>query len=329
MDVRLIDTLGNKIRRNAYVIRATELGQYINCPRNWMFMSHNGMNMEQRVRPQKLRFGIVWHAGMEAIYDGRDPFEALEKEFDLEVELIRQEMQYSPEVHDQVEEERLLAKALMTGYMQWRNTEATPHDDLFTTEHVERRFVVPIRGTIGYLAARLDGLLADKHGGLWVLEHKTRGKSSNVSNPPELQLDLQMGLQLLTCADSMPDRNIRGVIYNLTRKQMPSSRVRSPIYFRHQVMRSKDELDVINHTLTTMYREMRKASNMIRKDWIRALYTLRYNPQPMGFCQWGCGVKAICESANRKEDVQYLVDAQLKERDTNIWDMLKEELSES
>lgn len=328
MSVRLSDSLDKLIRKDAYIIRATELSQFLNCPRNWMFMSHNGLNMEQRVRPQKLRFGIVWHAGMEALYSGQDPYRGLEDEFTKEVDLIRSAMAYTPEMHEQVEEERTLARALMEGYLQWRNTEADPPDTGFTTEHVERRIVVPIGRTKGYLAARLDGELLDKNGGLWVLEHKSRGKSSSVDNPPELQLDLQMGLQMLACAKTTKHR-LRGVIYNLTRKQMPSNRVRSPLYGRHQVMRSKDELDVVEYTLTNAYREMRKATNMIRKNWLQALYTLRYNPQPMGFCQWGCAVREICESANRKEDVQYLVDASLVPREKNIWEVLEEELTES
>jgi hypothetical protein len=328
MSVRLYDSLEQAIRKNAYIIRATEVGQFLNCPRNWMFMSHNGLNLEQRVRPQKLRFGIVWHAGLEALYRNKDPYKALDEEFEKEVQLLRSSLAYDADMHEKVEGERTLAKALMEGYLQWRNTEATPPDRNFSPLHVERRLVVPLLNTRAYLAARLDAELLDNSGGLWILEHKSRGKSSSVDNPPELQLDLQMGLQMFACG-ATSTYPLRGVLYNLTRKQMPSNRVRSPIYGRHAVMKSKNELAVMQFTLLTAYRAMSKATNLIKKDTERAMFELRYNPQPMGFCQWGCSVKEICESINRKEDVQYLIDATLKPREKTIWEVLEEELAEN
>jgi len=291
-------------------------------------MSHNGLNLEPRVRPQKLRFGIVWHAGLEALYRGKDPFVALTEEFNKEVELILGAAAYEPDIQEAVEQERQLAATLMQGYLEWRNTEAQPPDNSFSVEDIERRIIVPIGGTHGYLAARLDGEVIDNNGGLWILEHKTRGKSSSVDNPPELQLDLQMGLQLYSCAKTTV-HVVRGVLYNLTRKQLPSSRVKAPIYGRHAVTRSKDELQMIEQTLAVTYYNMRRDSNLIAKDLNTALTTLRYNPQPNGLCQWGCSVKDICEAINRKEDVDYLIDVSLKPRGKTIWETLEEELAEN
>lgn len=324
----ITDSFGNKVRKDAYVIRATELGQFINCPRNWMFMSHNGFNLEPNVRPNKLRFGIVWHAGMEALYRGDDPVKALRDEMDKEVELVMGVAAFDPTIREEIDNERALADTLMQGYLVWRNNEADPPDTSFTPKWVERRILLPIDGSRAYLAARLDAEVLDKNGGLWVLEHKTRGKSSSVINPPELQLDLQMGLQLYASERSC-EYKTRGVLYNLTRKQMPGPRVKSPIYGRHAVTRSKAELAVMEYVLTNMYYDMRNASTMIRKDPEKAMLTLRYNPQPMGLCAWGCSVKDICEAINRREDVQYLIDAKLKPRDKTIWETLRDELDEN
>lgn len=324
----MLDSRDKTVRKDAFFIRTTEVGNYLNCPRNWVFMSHNGFNLEPTVRPQKLRFGIVWHAGMEAVYDDRDPFEALTAEFEKEIELIHGVSAYDPYIHEEIENEKLLANTLMQGYMEWRNTEATPPDHLFQPISTEKRIIVRIGNTHGYLAVRLDGEMLDEQGGLWILEHKSRGKSSSVGNPPELQLDIQMGLQMYACQRTSP-HPVRGVLYNLTRKQMPSNRVKAPIYGRHQVHRSKDELCVIEDTLRNVYYEMRKDSALAKKDPEKALYTLRYNPQPMGFCSWGCSAKEICESINRREDVGYLIETSLKPRDKTIWETLEEELAEN
>lgn len=324
--MELHDSLGNLVPEDAFIIRATEFGQYINCPRNWMFGSSNGFNLEPKVRPQKLRFGLVWHKGLEELYLGNDPFAGLEQEFQKEEELIYGVGAFDPDIRDEIDKEKELARMMMEGYLQWRNNGATPPDDSFTVKAVERRVLVPIDEGL-YIAVRTDTDVLDKSGGLWVLENKTRGKSSSVDNPPELQLDLQMGIQMLAVKETNPEP-VRGAIYNLARKQAPSARVKAPLFGRHQVFRSQHELDVLKETLKARATEMIRDSRFIAEHPGEALELIRYNPQGMGLCQWGCSVKEICEAINRKEDVGYLVEASLKPREKSMWEMLAEELSE-
>lgn len=313
---------------DAYIVRATELGQFMNCPRNWFFMSHNGLNLEPRVRPQKLRFGLVWHKGMEYLYSNKDPFEGMAEEFKKEEELIYGVAAYDAEIAQAIEEEKDLARMMMEGYMAWRNT-ASPPDSSFTTKAVERRIVVEIPGGTGaLLAIRFDGEVL-KSGGLWVLEHKTRGKSSSVDNPPELALDLQMGLQLYGASKTNTEP-VRGAIYNLARKMKPSARVKSPLFGRHEVVRTKHELAVIELVVASRvpamqhYTALAKAYTDTGESSI--LEIVPYNPQPLGLCSWGCSVKNICESINRREDVKYLISTSLKLREKNILEVLAEEL---
>lgn len=312
------------IPEDSYIVRATEVGQFLNCPRNWMFASHNGFNLEPAVRPQKLRFGIVWHKGLECLYKGEDPFKGMEQEFDKEVELILGVAAYDPDIKQTVDEERELARVMMEGYLHWRNT-CSPPDNELSILHTERRVLVPIEDTSAYLAVRFDAE-AVYRGGVWVMEHKSRGKSSAVDNPPGLQLDIQMGLQLLASSlnNELP---VRGALYNLARKQAPSKRVRSPLFGRHSVVRSKDELGRLMNTLKLTALDMMKSSALIETDPYSAMVSLRYNPQPLGLCAWGCSVKEICESINRGEDVEYLVKASLKPREKTIWEVLEEEFS--
>ena len=329
--MELLDHLGNKVPEDAYIIRATELGQFINCPRNWFFMSHNGLNLEPKVRPQKLRFGLVWHKGMEYLYSGKDPFMGMLEEFKKEEELIYGVAAYDADMAAAIDDERELARLMMEGYLAWRET-ASPPDSSFTTKAVERRVLIALNGC--YLAVRFDGEVIGK-GGLWVLEHKTRGKSSSVDNPPELALDLQMGLQLLAASLTNPE-SVRGAIYNLARKMKPSNRVKTPLFGRHEVVRTKDELSIIQKVVEARAAVMKIYTGMANaykknKELGQEIMEvgLTYNPQPLGLCSWGCSVRNICESINRREDAQYLVDVSLKSRDKTIWDVLQEEISEN
>lgn len=327
MKPRLHDSLDKIVRSDAFIVRATEMGQFLNCPRNWMFMSHNGLNLEDKIRTSKLRFGIVWHSALEALYNGEDPFKAIDAGFEKEANEIFGIDACDPLIQQEINNERELAQTLMQGYMTWRVDVANPSDNDLTIVDTERRMLLPLDGTRAYLAVRLDTEATDRNGGLWIIEHKSRGKSSNVEDPPELDLDLQLSLQLYALKNTS-DKNVRGAIYNLTRKQAPSSRVRSAIYARHQLIRSPAEIDGIEITLRNAYYEMRRASNLVKSDPVKAMYHLRYNPQPYGLCRWGCSVKDICQAINRREDVQYLIEYKFKTRDKSVWEMLEEELAE-
>jgi len=330
--MKLRDYWGNPIRKDAYIIRATEIGQFLNCPRSWMFGTHNGLNLEPVRRVPKLRFGTIWHSAMEAIYEpsaSADPFTVIDDAFAEERQVFGEFLgveAFDPDIVEQISQEETLARQLLTAYEEWRNTTAEPPDSWLTMEAAERRYVIPVEGTRAYIAVKFDGEGRDPQGGYWVLEHKTRGKNSDVTNPPELELDIQMGVQLLVA--SFVKENVRGVIYNLARKQAPGPRVKKDIFGRHKVNRTPHMLDTLYRYVTGIYSEMRQATNMIKADWEYAAKWLRYNPQPVGYCGWGCNVKEICESLNRGEDVDYLIQEKLAPREKNIWEVLEEELQQ-
>jgi len=331
--MKLLDYYGNPIRKDAYIIRATEFGQYINCPRNWMFGTHNGLSLEPVKKSPKLRFGTIWHEAMEAIYDphtSKDPFTAIDDAFSEERQIFEDTLgveAYDPGLVEQLNQEETLARQLLTAYEEWRTTVAAPPDGWFDFLGAEKRYVVPLKGTKAYVAVKVDVEALDKNGGFWIIEHKTRGKNSDVTNPPELELDFQMGIQLLV-ASYVRQESIRGVVYNLARKQGPSSRVKKDIFGRHKVQRTDNMLKHLETYVLSIYREMRRASAIVEANWKYAARILRYNPQPIGFCAWGCGVKNICEAVNRGEDIEYLVNETLAPRERSIWEVLEEELQQ-
>ena len=195
----------------------------------------------------------------------------------------------------------------------------------------EQRYLVPIYTPLGnrsraYLAVKVDAVVRDNFDNLWVMEHKTRGVSSRVDDPPGMILDLQMGLQVLCLrrvAAAQGLGNVKGVIYNLVRRQKPGPRVRAPIYGRHQVFRSEQELQILESFLYKTYRAMRqvKANGLVKA---------RYNPQVWagGYCTWGCPVMNICEALVRGSDVDYLLSVEFRERDRDIWQMLEDEMND-
>lgn len=338
----LKDSFGNRVPKDAFIIRATEVSQFRNCPRNWYFSSHNGMNLESRHQSNKLTFGIAWHEAMEVMYDPENKdlssreksemaHEAFSNSLTEEYNKLPQDFRLNDEVSTQDSEMRALGHSLLPHYIDWAYHEAYPADHNLEPVMVEERLLIPVPGLRGkeskaYLAVRLDGVVF--YGGrLWVLEHKTRSKSSNVSNPDNLPLDIQMRLQLWaleqyrTHNKELSSLQVGGAIYNLTRKIIPSKRVRSPIFDRHLVTVSFLELGILLTHLYQDYLSMRKVTRTKLSD-------ITYNPQPWGagFCTWGCAFRDICEGLCRGEAMEYLLRISFKERDTDIRQMLQEEM---
>jgi len=338
------DSLGDLVPKSATIVRATELQQFLNCPRQWLVLSHNGMNLYPAKSSPKMRLGTVWHRAMEFYYspdveDGNRAelgWKGLQQGFSEDHAKLELEVGAgigNPDFVELMKKDEALLTALFEGYPEWANNDAHPSDRTLTPVATERRFLVPILTDKGnksraYIAAKVDALMQDNLGYYWIMEHKTRGVSSRVDDPQGLILDLQIGLQILavrryleTVTPEAPP--LRGVIYNLTRRQKPSSRVRSPIYGRHQVLRDSTDIAILERQLYKAYLEMREAKRA-------GLADARYNPQVWagGYCTWGCAASNVCEALTRGDDVEYLLSAEFHKRDKDIWQMLKEELDQ-
>ena len=331
------DSLNNRIPKTAMVIRATEVGGisgFRNCRRKWYFASHNGMNLEPALRAKKLSDGICWHAGLESYYRDGDFYKGFDEAFQNEVELMRLAISdgiYDEEIQEDLDSRKKLAYTIFEEeYKEWANTKAYPQDKDLEVVGTEVRLLIPLRNpagnrTKGWIAVKLDGIVRTKEGVYYALEHKYQSKSTNVDNPTHLPLDIQMGVQVWALRQYLRyhDRTnpvVGGALYNLTRKQMPGSRVKNPICGRHIVRRSDRELDIL---MSTIYKDM---VDMRRTQKHPAERT--YNPQMLGICTWGCEFREVCEAMNRGEDVQFLLEAGFSPRQQDIWTMLKNEMNE-
>lgn len=329
-DGKLKDSVGNVIPKTAIILRASELNSFRDCRRRWFLSSHNGLNLEPVMRDKKLSEGICWHGGMESHYAKGDFSVGFEQEFAKELEKMQQVIGagvYDEVIQADLDERRERAYALFDKYKEWASTEAYPPDNEFEVVGVEKRLLVPIPTPSGtksraWIAARLDGLV--KYEGIYfVLEHKYVSKSTRVDNPEGLELDLQMGAQIWALQSylnhALPGNPIvGGALYNLTRKQMPSKRVRAPLFGRHLVTRSQKELTLLLHGIHKDSLDMRRCQTHPQER--------TYNPQKTGMCSWGCAFRSVCEAMNRGEDVDLLLDSGFQKRQKSIWQMLEEEM---
>lgn len=329
------DSLGNKLPKSALVIRATEISGFRNCRRKWWFSSHNGLNLEPKLRNKKLSEGICWHAGLESYYtDGGDFETGFHTAFDNEITLIQKVIGdgvYDSEIQGDLLEREERAIALANLYPDWANNDAYPKDSDFNVIAVELRLLVPIRNpSTGYktgmwIATKLDAVAQDKEKPnlFYGLEHKYVSKSTNVENPQHLPLDIQTGVQQYVLQQYLnhiygPNCLAIGTLYNLTRKQMPGPRVKAPLFGRHIINRSPKELHLLMASVWRDGQQMRRLK--------RLAYERTYNPQQTGVCTWGCAFRDVCESMNRGEDVKFLLDTEFQPRQQNIWEMLEAEM---
>jgi len=314
------DVFGYEVPEDAFIVRHTELQQFLNCERYWFLASHNGMNKEPLVRNNKLRFGICWHKALERYYEGNKTFEEAWNGFLEGVEEEKEELHknigdgmYDPDISKELQEEQDLGYKMLAHYVEWDRQQAP-----LNVTSVEERMLVPF-GNNTYLAAKLDGVVFDGQEYM-VLEHKAFSKSTNVGDPGNLPLDLQMGIQLYILGKRIgSEGHARAAIYNLARKQAPSSRVKNPIFGRHYVLRTLKELDILEDYISQVIRQMKEVSNKERQPL--------YNPQMMGFCSWGCPFRNLCENLNKGEDWVFLLESNFKDREKTIIEVLEEESS--
>lgn len=321
------DSFGNDIPDHSFIIRHTEIPQFLQCEREWYFSSHNGMNLEPVNKSPKLRFGTCWHKALEEYYskeaNGMEPsYEDALRGFNEAIEEEKAEMYkdigdglYDSSIQDELAEEEHLGRVLLNHYVSFDKEERrkTP----FSPVEVEKRLVIPMFGG-AYVAAKLDGIGKDPAGDVLGLEHKTMSKSSKVDNPDNLMLDIQMGVQILILRELPEYPNVRGVIYNLARKQMPSGRVKNPIFGRHRVDRKKTEVNNLHHLL-------KEVASRMEEIMVGDRPALP-NPQMYGKCTWGCGFREVCEAMNRGDDYEYLIKANFKNRTRTIIEVLEDEM---
>lgn len=216
------------------VIRTSERTNFKKCRRLWDYNSGMRQNFEPVRMNHNLAFGIAIHVGLEHYYDPETwsfPTDVkLGNAINAFVKENNRQKQEESAAQSGLDHERKLeydermelGVAMLKGYAEW----AAPQDQ-FTPLAVEEKFQVPLMvdgkplvygGRPVVYQVRLDMLLEDEQGRLWVLDHKTAGSFWDLGF---LDLDTQIS-SYAWAAQEHYGRPIAGIVYNELLKTAPS-----------------------------------------------------------------------------------------------------------
>lgn len=242
-----------------------------------------------------LDLGTGIHAGLEHYYgEGINPVDTFTEWVDNRIKEI--DPQWQDDINE-LQEAKKLGIGMLQGYLE--EYEGKERFEVLATEKTLTRRL-PIPGTNRFarcnVVVRLDGLVRDLYDGkIYSLEHKTF-KSFNHNH---LDRDHQMTAQVW-CGQGLADElgideEVAGVIYNGLRKQLPSPKVRSKLFERHKIYRTKQSVEVFLHRAYWQYKELSKPSV--------AIY-----PQPNAIKCSGCNFREVCTEYINGGDYQFLLD---------------------
>lgn len=186
-------------KRMLPVVTNSELKEHRACPRAWRY--RYGMLRRSRTDREALRFGTLFHAGLEAwwraedwrsILDEVDPFEAAKVE------------------------------ALLTGYCaRW---EGQPYEVLGVEVEFRAPLVNPETGAASKtfeLGGKLDALIRiheGPHEGVWIVEHKTSSEDIGPGSPYWRRLRLDSQISTYMVGARALGHEPRGVLYDVIGK---------------------------------------------------------------------------------------------------------------
>lgn len=177
--------------------------------------------MENKEHQKALSLGVGCHKALELFYlKGYDPVDVFDQWCDFELECIKEKSnQYQQEDTEKVDEQRSLGKDMMSYYKEWANK--NDNDWFEDVVSMEEKFEVPIYTPKGNksrcdFVGRVDGLVRDDLGRLWILENKTYTRA----NTDHLPLDEQVASYCYAISQKYNEK-VSGVLYNIILKKTP------------------------------------------------------------------------------------------------------------
>lgn len=208
---------------DAFEIHVTDKQTFKTCRQKWQFSSNLQRNLEPKLAYEPFWIGTAFHEALGHYYDPDS-----QRDMDNAIVIARQHVQawYTrlEEVSDADTETydkwMLTLPAMLRNYAEFAEDPANDDRDNFDVMWTEREFHIPIPGLgeeVTY-SFRTDGLVMDRQGNLWILEHKTA--ASFPGNTDYLMMDDQVG-SYLWALEEVFDLEIEGVIYNWVKKKVP------------------------------------------------------------------------------------------------------------
>lgn len=209
-------------------VHTSDRSTFKKCRLQWHFSSPLRLNLEPIRAKQPLTFGTAVHKGLEVYYDpsrdSRSP-QAAVKAFDAELtSWLASLPNPDPEDYTNFEEMLGLGYDMLEYYCKWAAKHDKEYFDVVLAVEEKFDFVFPVLNKPEHdydevhYAGKLDGLVQDKHGRYWIMEHKTAQQLP--SNTEYLLMDDQCGSYILAYLETK-GIHVEGIIYNILRKKAP------------------------------------------------------------------------------------------------------------
>lgn len=207
----------------AIEIHTTDRASFKRCRQRWDFSSNIRQNLETIKPITPLWFGIGMHEALGAYYHPSQTQRSYSVAADALTRYVNEwiESIESP-TEDNVEWANFQEQLGLGMLDYYCNVYAPPKDEELGMEvlWVEKEFIVEVPGMPGVTYSfRVDGLVRDKDGRIWILEHKTAAQL--YEDEEWLSLDDQCGSYLWGLTQLPEPIYAEGVIYNTLRKAVP------------------------------------------------------------------------------------------------------------
>lgn len=305
------------------IFRVTEILSYKRCHRKWHFSSENRLGLAKLVPSAAFNLGTAIHTGLEKWIQGEDPVSAYLTacaNTQHKIETIYQKLNGSS-ISDQELAPLLdtvrLGTAMMTNYREHWKSPLPPN---YISVKPEQRIMVPIPNTPHFLSGKMDGILGDEHGRLFVLDHKS------YKNRPKREI-IQRAEQFIAyvwmLTQIAPDLNmeVAGLAYDgLWKREVPpgvvdgKKGVLADLFHRFLIIPSQEEIEEYGKELTHIANEMANPDSFIT-----------HHRTTDGSCTWGCSYDDLCIATSRGEDTQYTMDSDFIRSESELINLLAEQ----
>lgn len=209
--VKLCDACRAPINYKPQIQGVTQslLGGMLTCPMRGMLALNR---WGSPAKASKTRFGSLFHGLLERAYRESKPAATQLAEQWLRETVAGLRAEYGAKGTEQAERDICTAVTLWDEYRKFHAKDWERMDPKLGKTELEFEFPfdnIVVRG-------KIDGLIPDRHGGLWQLEHKTHGQIDDEYLMAHLSIDLQVLVYQLALR-RMGFKKILGVKYNVVR----------------------------------------------------------------------------------------------------------------
>ncbi len=329
-------------------ISFSEANAFRKCRRSWDLGSRNRQGWQQIKVNTKLFLGTLVHECLDKFYssgktiDMQVEFKKLFKESlvkiknELKVDISQEDIQA-------FNEQEILGLEMLKNYVIW--SEKIDKEQIAEIVSTEKKIEVKLFKDLDHiLVCRIDGIVKDKDGKYWILEHKT-AKSVDTN----LALNEQ---PVLYCylAEKILGVKIEGILYNTLLKSYPEApnvlkngtlsksksqnttwelyqqKIKELKLNEEDYLEMKSELKTLDsyfdrQRIFKTQHEIKDIVQRYREICLDMAENPRIYPTPSRDCNWFCGFKEICVMMNDGLDYKFVLENLFKqEKNSEIVD---------